>query len=123
MSALVVFESVTKIIYDVVKVVRPSPCGAPIWFFPLSKIAEFGVCGVCDSRVICVVSFFSPLRGMHIECDRFRRTLTINQSGLESLRSSERAETLASHHGAKLSAFAKHPARCALAWSFFYTSL
>lgn len=50
-QALVVFGSVTKIIYDVVKVVHHSPRGAPICFFvfPLRKIAEFGVCDVCDS--------------------------------------------------------------------------
>lgn len=50
-SVLVVFGSVTKIIYDVVKVVHHSPCGAPICFFvfPLREIAEFGVCDVCDS--------------------------------------------------------------------------
>lgn len=63
-SVLVIFGSLTKIIYDTVKVIHHSPPGALICLFVFfwgSEIAEFGFCDVYDSCVLCAASFIFPL--------------------------------------------------------------
>lgn len=93
-SVFVEFGSVTKIIYDV-KVIHHSPCGAPICLFVFrwEKLLNLQlVIYMIHELYMELLSLSFPvgsvrthLRSMHIECDRFRRTLTINQFEFESL--------------------------------------